>query len=103
METGQDATVITFPKRHTQTHGADIRGALAELETDLRAAVERLRDLSIELDRSLQFGNLDHVGDPIAFTASLGDLIDDAARTTATAGDQLQTATELWNRENQKI
>ncbi|NQU37050.1 MAG: hypothetical protein HQ526_05560 [Actinobacteria bacterium] len=71
-----------------------------ELNTDLRSAAERLHDLSIEIDRSLQFGNLDHIDDPIAFTTDLGDLIDGATRTLAVAGNQIQTATELWNREN---
>ena len=102
MEPGQNATVITFPTRDNRADGVDIGGALMELETDLRSAVERLRALSIELDRSLQFGNLEHVDDSMAFTASLGDLIDDAARTTAMAGEHLQTATELWDRENKQ-
>ena len=100
MQTGQDATVITFPTRHTAAVATDVGAALMELTTDLRSAAERLHDLSIEVDRSLQFGNLDHVGDPIAFTADLGDLIDGATRTLAVAGNQIQTATELWNREN---
>ena len=59
-----------------------------------------MHDLSIAVDRSLQYGNLDHINDPIAFTADLGDLIDGATRTLAVAGNQIQTATELWNREN---
>lgn len=100
METGQDATVITFPTRHTAAAATDVGAALVETETDLRAVVERLHDLSIEVDRSLQYGNLDHIDDPIAFTTDLGDLIDGATRTLAVAGNHIQTATELWNREN---
>lgn len=86
METGPDATVITFPARHTAAAWADIGAALTALDTD----------------RSLQFGDLEHVDDPIAFTADLGDLIDSAARTVAVAENQIQTATELWNSENQQ-
>ena len=100
MQTGQDATVITFPPRHTGGVVTDVGAALVETETDVRAAVERLHDLSIEVDRSLQFGNLDHIDDPIAVTTDLGDLIDGATRTLAVARNQIQTATELWNREN---
>lgn len=100
METDQDATVITFPPRHNQADAVDIGAALVELETDLRSAVGRLHDLSIQLDRSLQHGNLDHVDDPIAFAADLHDLIDNATRTTVTSRNHIQTATELWNREN---
>lgn len=100
MQTDQDATVITFPTRHTAAAATDVGAALVELTTDLRTAAERLHDLSIAVDRSLQFGNLDHIDDPIAFTTDLGDLIDGATRTLAIAGNQIQTATELWNREN---
>ena len=100
MDPGQDATVITFPARHTAAAATDVGAALTKLNTDLRSAAGRLHDLSIEADRSLQFGNLDHINDPIAFTTDLGDLIDGATRTLAVAGNQIQTATELWNREN---
>ena len=100
MDTGQDANVITFPARHTAAAATDVGAALMELHTDLRTTVERMRHLSIEVDRSLQYGNLDHIEDPIAFTTDLGDLIDGTTRTLAVAGNQIQTATELWNREN---
>ena len=102
MDTGQDATVITFPARHAAAVATDVGAALMELHTDLRSAAERLHDLSIEVDRSLQFGNLDHIDDPIAFTTDLGDLIDGTARTLAAAGNQIQAAAELWNSENQQ-
>lgn len=102
MQTGQDATVITFPGRPTEPAGTAIGAALGELDTNLRAAVERLHALSIEADRSLQFGHLDHVDDPIAYSTDLGDLLDGATRTLAVAGNQIQTATELWNREHRQ-
>ena len=100
METGQDAKVITFPPRHTTVAPADIGAALTDLDTDLRSAVERLRSLSIELDRSLQFGHLNHIDDPIAFAANLSDHLDSSARTLSAAGQHIHAATELWNREN---
>lgn len=102
MQTGEDATVITFPTRRNPTDSIDIGAALDETETGLRATVERLRNLSTEVDRGLQHGNLEHVGDPIAFTANFGDLIDAAARTVAVAENQIQAATELWNSESQQ-
>lgn len=100
METGQDATVIRFPTRYAQAEGVDIGAALMELGTDLGSIVERLRALSIELDRGLQFGHLNHINDPIAFVANLSDHIDGSARTLSAAGQHIQAATELWNREN---
>ena len=100
MQTDQDATVITFPPRHAAAAATDVGAALVELNTDLRAAAERLHHLSMEVDRSLQFGNIDYINDPIAFTSDLGDLIDGATRALAAAGNQIHTATELWNREN---
>ncbi len=102
METDQDATVITFPTRHATAANADIGAALTELDTDLRSAAERLRFLSIELDRRLQFGHLNHIDDPIAFAANLSDHLDSSARTLSAAGQRVQAATELWNRENKQ-
>ncbi len=100
MDTGQDADVIAFPPRHTAVAPADIGAALTDLDTDLRSAVERLRSLSIELDRSLQFGHLNHIDDPIAFAADLSDHIDGSTRTLSAVGQHIQAATGLWNREN---
>lgn len=102
MATEQDATVITFPARPAPAAGADIGGGLVELETDLRTAVERLRALSIELDRRLQFGGLENVGDPIAFTVDMGNLIDRAARSVAEAATHIHVATDTWNTENKQ-
>ena len=95
--TEQDAAVLPFPNRKADVDVIDAIGdELVDIEMVLRATAERLRQLSKGLDRQLQHGHLDQLGDPFAVTADVGDRIDHASQATTLAANHALTALNMW-------
>lgn len=96
MSNDPNGTILVFPNRSTGTvEAAQLVDELAAIEATLRAGGNRLHQLSVELDRQVQSGQLD-LDDPLATAHEVGEWIDHAAANTSQAAEQARHAGTTW-------
>lgn len=98
METGPEAPVIKLPIRPTPEEEVGAPPELVALHAQLGTTLNELRNLSLQLGRTLQFGHLNHVSDPFELSYDVAYLIDEAARAIVQAGTQLGAAANRYDR-----